>query len=266
MWLLAPLALFGLPGATSAQEVEGAAEQAAPPAMTWVYIEHVKPAMAQEYEAATKEMIGLLEENAVDPEAVQFIGISGLELGYAYAIPIQGFAGIDKAYTAWESAFETVGREKVDELTARTDKAIDHAESYVIVLRPDLSYLPETVALDPEQPYRKYYWWYLTAGMTDDFEAVAREFVELYGANGIENGWRIYQALSGSDLPMYLTVERAAGPYEYAARDREVTELIGDQASKLFAKALKTARRIKSSEGWIRPDLSYPRLESGGEE
>jgi hypothetical protein len=251
---LLALGLLGLPGLASGQEQE------APP-MFWVYQERVKPAMTQEYEAATKDLIALFESGGEATASLGWTTISSMENGYYYVMPIESFGGLDEAFGEWMTAVQAVGMDAFREVDSRTRAAMNYAEASVIALRPDLSYLPETVALDPEKPYRKYWWWYLTPGMEDDFEAVAKEFVELYAANNIETGWRIYQGMLGGEMPMYLVVDRAESPYDYAARDKEVMEILGDEAQALGMKAVKTARRIEESDGWFRPDLSFPRAE-----
>ncbi len=249
--VLAALVWLGLPGGLAAQEY-------GPPQMYWVLAEHVKPAMLTEYEAATKEMIQLL---ASVPEAagkVQFTTISGPEVGYAYVITVQGFSGMDKAWQNWEATIEAAGRDKFMAIQEKASAATDHAESFVLMLREDLSYLPETTALTAERPYRMYHYWYTLPGKEQKVEAVVKEYIALYKSKGMTTGWRVYQAVMGPDLPMYLVVETAKDPADYYTNEMKVRSALGEAAENLDKRALQYARRLETSYGWIRPDLSFP--------
>ncbi len=83
---LAAIVWLGVPTGLAAKEY-------GPPQMYWVLAEHVKPAMLQEYEAATKEMIELLASVPDAASKLQFTTISGPEVGYAYVIARPGLLG-----------------------------------------------------------------------------------------------------------------------------------------------------------------------------
>ncbi len=249
--LFAAVLWLGLPAGLAAQEYP-------PPQMYWVLAEHVKPAMLHEYEAATKEMIRLLASVPDATSKVQFTTISGPEVGYAYVITIDGFSGMDRAWQNWEATIEAAGRDKFMAIQEKASAATDYAESFVLMLREDLSYLPETTALTAERPYRKYHYWYSLPGKEQQVEAVVKEYVQLYKSKGLTTGWRIYQTVIGPDLPMYLVVETAKDPADYHATEMKVRSALGEAGQKLEMKALQYARRLEIRDGWIRPDLSFP--------
>lgn len=253
------LALLMLPGLLlGAAAAPLSAQEDKPPPTYFIHSEFVKASMFEQYEDATKELIGLLESSDVDPAAVGWMAVWGPQTGYAYVMPVEGMGGIGKLYASWESAVAKVGAERWQRVAARAEEAIDHVESSVLVLRPDLSYKLETTAMTPEMPYRHYYWWYVIPGKGEGLESVAKEFAELYAANGIETGWRMYQAAMGSDLPLYLVVFAAKDPAEFHAWDRETTARLGEEADRLYLKALSYARRVEEGHGWVRGDLSFP--------
>ncbi len=132
-----------------------AAQECGAPQLYWVLAEHVKPAMLQEYEAATKEMIELLASVPDATSKLQFTTISGPEVGYAYVIAVQGFSGMDKVWQDWETTIDAAGRDKFMAIQGKASAATDHGESFVLMLREDLSYLPETTALTAERPGRR---------------------------------------------------------------------------------------------------------------
>lgn len=249
--VLALIVWLGMPLGLAAQEY-------GPPQMYWVLAEHVKPSMLQEYEAATKEMIQLLASVPDAASKVGFTTISGPEVGYAYVITVEGFSGMDKAWQNWEAMIDAAGRDKFMAIQAKASAATDYAESFVLMLREDLSYLLESTALTAERPYRMYHYWYAIPGKEQQVEAVVKEYVELYKAKGMTTGWRVYQAVMGPDLPMYLVVETAKDPADYYASQKKVMSALGKEGDELEKKGLKYGRRIEIREGWIRPDLSFP--------
>jgi hypothetical protein len=250
------LTLLALGAALLAPSGAAIAQEDSQPSMYFVLQEYVKASMLQEYEALMKEMIG--ELTAAGVTDAQFITISGPELGYAYVMQVEGFAGIDATHQAWEAAIAAVGPEKFMEMHGKFGEMMDHSAASVIMLREDLSYLPETVAITGDTPFRQYYWYYTIPGKELAMEAVAREYAALYESKGIESGWRIYQVMMGPDLPAYLVVLSAESEAAFIARSSEIEELLGDEVKELFNKSMKATRRLEVMEGWVRPDLSYP--------
>ena len=246
--LLAAVLQF-VPASAVAQEYEQ-------PPMYWVYQDYVQPSQVQDFEAASKKMIGMFESASVT--GVEWVTISGPEIGYIYAIPIEGFAGIGEAWKNWEAAVEAVGRDQFMEIQAEFGAMLDHSASSVLMLRPDLSYRLDDTALTAERPFRMYHWYYALPGKEQDLEKVAREFVQLYESKGVEMGWRVYQVVIGPELPAYVVVETAADEAEYYAQQKKASEMVGEEGARLDAKAMQATRRMDVNGGWIRPDLSYP--------
>ena len=195
---------------------------------------------------------------------MQFASISGPEIGYVYAIPVDGLQGLVDFFAAWEPAIEMIGADKWAEFEARSSKAVEYAQTSMIVLRPDLSFLPETTEISADKPFRKYHWVFIVPGKEEVFEEVARAYVSLWEENGFPVGWRIYQAMMGADLPMYLVVESAKDEAEYVAMTAEMQAALPDAAKELQAKMQQAVRRMEINEGWVRPELSYPAMETGG--
>jgi hypothetical protein len=241
----------GLAGQAAAQEYEQ-------PEMYWVYREFVKPGMLQEYEAAAKDMIAMLESAGDAAASIRYVGIAGSQHTYSYAIPIEGFSGIDEAWESWGAVVQMVGEEKWAAVETRSSEAVDHGESYVLALREDLSYMPEKTALTAERPFRAYDFWFAIPNKTKEFESVAKEFVSMYRAKGIDHAWRIYEAVTGGDLPMYLLVETAMDQADYYAKQKKIAEMTGEDGMRLYQKALKSARRVEQQWGVVRLDLSFP--------
>jgi hypothetical protein len=256
---LLALVLLALPARAIAQD-EG---EMAIPEMEFftVFQDMVRPSMRQQYEQNTKEMIAAFQAAGVSTEKVSWVAIMSNELGYTYVIPGKGPEDFSAMWGAWLEAMNAVGMDQAMEFQATSAAAMDHAGMSYIALRPDLSYMPETVTINAAEPYRHYYFWYVMPGKEQSFEAVAKEFQQLYQANDIERGWRIYQYITGPDLPLYLVVMKSKDEHHFFMVSDEIDTALGDDADALFAKALSMTRRIDEASGWVRADLSYPVME-----
>ena len=89
-------------------------------------------------------------------------------------------------------------------------------------------------------------------------EELAKEFVELYKSKGVDSGWSIYQAITGSDLPLYVVAYPAKSEADYYANREKIREMLGEAGKKIGAKVGATIRRSEYKDGHIRRELSYP--------
>lgn len=243
----------------------GQEHDATKPQMFTIYKEVVAPAKTEEYETAIKHMISEFAAYNIDPEKVHFTTISGPEIGYIYVMPIDNYAAMDTMHANWEEAIEIIGKDKFEDIVAEADEAIDHVDTFQVMLRPDLSYEPEKPRLQPgEAKYVSYGFYYALPGKKDEIEKIAKQFVELYKKNNIDAGWRVYQSISGSDLPLYVVAHPAKSEADFYKDKARIDALIGDQADKLGHKVMTTIRKMEQKEGWLRPDLSYPAPEMTG--
>lgn len=80
------------------------------PEMMWftIFTDHVKPSMAMEYEANIGKLVDAF--TAAGVEDMNWVALSGPELGYAYAIAGMGPDDHSDMYAAFQSGVEGVGR------------------------------------------------------------------------------------------------------------------------------------------------------------
>ncbi len=238
-----------------------AASQDSPPQMFYLVQEFVKPSKIAEYEANTKAFLKDLAMTPGAKETIQFSAVSGPEVGYIYVVPVDGWAGLGKAFGDWDAASRAMGQQKWAEHMARSTGLSDHSATSVMMMRPDLSYRAETAALTADRRYRHYDWWYIMPGHEQDIEAIAKEYIALYRAKNIQRGWRIYQSVVSPDLPMYLVVQTGTDEASYYAEDARIRQMLGSEGERLQQKAMQFTRRVESNYSWIRPDLSFPMAE-----
>ena len=220
-----------------------------------VRAEHVKPARVVDYEDQTRRWLADAASELGDE--VQWTMIYGSEIGYAHVAPVSGFAQLDRLRGKFPTGNASL-EDRWDRLPVGQSPPVEWLESYVLELRPDLSYLPRTVDFDPTLPFRKYHWYHLIPGRQSAFEDIARQLVSLYGRHGIEQGFRIYEVLLGQDLPIFVLVERAEDEVDYASRAAGIRMQLGGLGDALFGRVLEYTRHLEVNEGMTRGELSYP--------
>ena len=164
-------AFLAVPGPVHAQD------QA--PEMMWftVFTDHVRPSMAMEYEARMGELVDMF--TAAGIQDMNWVTISGPELGYAYAISGMGPDDFSDMYSTWQEAVGMVGLEQFMGTMTAAMESVERQEMYYLTLRSDLSYKPEAVGFDPEKPMRHYTLLKVLPGKEMAMEEVARKFKAL---------------------------------------------------------------------------------------
>jgi hypothetical protein len=224
-----------------------------------IYKEIVAPGKTRQYEDAIKYMISEFKEYQIDPEKIHFKTISGPEIGYIYVTPIENFAGLDTMHANWREAVNILGKDKFEAMIAPAEEAIEKVHVFQSIHRKDLSYMPDNPRLKPEEvEYIHYGFYYAIPGKEKEFEAIATEFAELYKKNGIDTGWNIYQAITGSDLPMMVVAQGAKSEVDYYTNRARIKEVLGEEAKKIGEKVGATVRKMEHKDGYLRPELSYP--------
>ncbi|MCL7937009.1 MAG: hypothetical protein M8844_02525, partial [marine benthic group bacterium] len=96
-----------------------------------------------------------------------------------------------------------------------------------------------------------------------EFEASARAWSEAYGRHGVDHGFRLYQYITGADLPMYLLVKNARDEAHAAAMSAQLTATLGADNARLMEQTGTTLRSVREMRGTVRPELSFPALPGG---
>ena len=249
-------ATLGFVGATV---VAGGEQDGQDTQMYCIYKEVVKPGMTKQYEDAMKYMISEFKAYHIDPEKVNFVAVSGPEIGYVYAMPMENFASMDQMNANWGEVVEILGADKFEALIAPAQEAMESIEIFHVERVQELSYTPENPRLKPEEiEYVQYGFYYPMPGKEHAFEELAKKFRELYQSNGIDSGWSIYQVITGADLPLYVVAHAAKNESDYYTTRDEVRALLGEEAKALRDQVYGVVRKIEHKGGRLRPDLSYP--------
>ena len=249
------LALFALPLALFAQPAP-----APKPIFITVHEEIVPPAMVMRYETLTKEFLAALAAKNINDPNIALTTFMTSDFHYVYISRLQnGLAGFETMFNAWMSLPDKIGKEKWQDMMARSIGTTSSYNEVLAMRRDDLSYMPATPRLKPEEEtYVRWQFYYLVPGKESEAETIAKDYAAAFKAKNIANGFTIYMAMMGQDLPLLVAAVGAKSPTDYAAMDEKDTATLGNDLRALQARALAITRKFETREGWYRPDLSYP--------
>jgi hypothetical protein len=74
----------------------------------------------------------------------------------------------------------------------------------------------------------------------------------------VNDGYRLFKVLTGSDLPALVVAVDARDLADYATTDAASRKRLGSDGEALFAKAFALTRRFERFNTVVRPDLSLP--------
>ena len=223
-----------------------------------VYEDHVKPSMVAPYEASTKELIKALADAKAASSSFEMMTLMYDDFTYVYLTPLKDYSALDGMENDWMAIGEKVGKERWKQIMASGASTMNGYSQMIAEHLPAISYAPAAPRLkEAEMGYVVDDYYYVLPGKTDEFKALGKQFADLYRSKGITNGWDLYQAVFGEDMPFYVVGHGAKNPSDFAEWDQKDTAALGEEGTALFTKVLSLCRRIECRPGWMRPDLSY---------
>jgi hypothetical protein len=235
--------------------------QTAPPQpqLFVVHEEIAKPSMLAQYEATSAEFFRMLAQAKVDPKVFSVRGYMSPDLHYVFVSPIANFGGMDKIMGMFTALPDAVGKEKWADLMRRGGATYESYSDVVIMMRPDLSYWPASPRLkEEEHKFYRMQFYYLMPGTEMEAEAIARDYAALFKKKNIPDGYTIFMAMSGDDLPLLIASTPAKSLADFAAADDRNNAVLGADVRPLQARAMAITRRFQIREFTLRPDLVYP--------
>lgn len=235
------------------------AQQEAPPAprLFFVHEEIAKPSMIAEYEKGSKEFGALMRGANI---AFHYDAISSDDFRYYYLIPLKSFADVDRMmHMFMVEAPQKIGVQKFTEFMQRAGNTMESTTEWIVVQRNDISYMPAKPRLKMEEAtWGRYDYYYLKPGMETMVDQISNEWKAAFAAANLPDGFTIYQAVIGADLPLVVVETRGKDPADIAVNDAKNMAALGEKGQALQAKTMATVRKFESRYGRVRPDLSNP--------
>jgi len=218
----------------------------------WIQEANVAPSRAQAYEANIKEVVSLFQENKYStPVSVSM----GSNATYAFILSFPDFATIGKVF----SEYQTMTQKKEFDAIFKKDADMSNGENiWLAMSRPDLSYTPENPRLKQgEALFSHIFYFYIRSGAQAQMDAVLKKFVELFKKHKIDMGFSSVVAITGVNLPLYVTGQSAKSASDYwTAYEKNVT-ICGEEWEILLSELNSILRSADQRDFTQRPDLSY---------
>jgi hypothetical protein len=229
------------------------------PEMLYVHHEVVHPSKVMEHEAATREFAAAVKAHSDAEHKFNYTAIATTEFDYYYVLPMKSFAGIDALNAFFAHLSSKMGKEKFDALMAKGSATLDHTAEVVAMRRPDLSYIPKTPRLKPEEvKFIRYEFYYVSPGTESKVEAISKEWAALFERHNVSDGFTLYQVLMGDDLPLVVVTVEGTSPADLETQNAKILETLGKEGTDLMQRTLALTRRFETKVGQIRLDLSNP--------
>ena len=229
------------------------------PQLYLIHEEVARPSMLPQYESMTTEILNTLTEKKADPKVFGMNLYVTNDLHYVYIVPISGWAALDTFQQSWMKIGEAVGKEKWAMVMKRANETMESYTELVAAYRPDLSYVPANPRFKPEEAkFVHWEFYYLDAVRAEESEQVARDYVAFFKSKNIGDGFQVYQAQSGSDLPLLVVAVPAKSAADYWETDEKITAAYGKELQPLQMRAMSITRRFETRDANYRADLSFP--------
>ena len=235
----------------------GAARAQPPSGQWWILHQEVaKPSQVAAYEANAKEFKALVEANRAAMPTFYYTALQGDDFTYTYALRIKNFAGLDTINAEFGALFQAAGA-KAGELMQRGSAATDHWADVVVGEEPSMGYMPATPRLKPQDAsFFHYTLYFIIPGKEEEAKSVAAEYGALFKKHNVPNGYRVYWAQTGPDLPLLVVEEWAKDEADYYTSRAATMAAVGEASRPVDQHSLSITRRIETKSAWLRPDLS----------
>jgi hypothetical protein len=222
----------------------------------WLHEEVVKISKWDQYEKTSKEWVNLMIQGGLDLPAVY---ASQRDDGhYYYLIPLNNYAGIDKAYGAFNDAITKVGKDKWKDYVMRNNSSMETSKDYVVRRSDKYSYQPKEPRVKPEdQGFTHWIFFTYTNEKRQDVLDVLAEWKVLYEKNNIPDGWAIWFPELGFQNNMIALTENAKDAADFYAEMKKNSVKIKDEENKLWEKLSANVLTMEEKYGKPRPDLQY---------
>lgn len=211
----------------------------------------INPSMLAEYDATTKEMVTLFAKYKFPYHLYAYR--TGDYHDY-FVAPIESHAAIDDVF----KHFAQMPEEEWSALVKHFSGTYDSEKIQTIMLRPDLSHMPEEPRLEPEEEkFMQMSFCYVIPGKEKEFEENFRQIMMLLKSKNIPSAVKTHFGLTGTDNPVYIYTISAKNSSDYHVQHAKELEIAGDEVGKFWNKILGCLRKYENKTCWYRPDLSY---------
>lgn len=219
----------------------------------FVRLVKVNPSRIMDYNDGTKELMAKIKEHKY-PYPINVFRCNDFTV--LFSVPLENTADLQVLGDTMNELMAKIAPESGQKIQKLLDGTTECREDGLIVLRPDLSYMPENPRLKPEEI--NYYNWtftYILPGKEQALEEMAKKYRALYQAKDIPDGFLLYEVIMGKEQPLYILVQTAKSPGDFFSIN--YSEALGEEGAALQSKLWSVIRKLEYKQAWIDRDLSY---------
>ena len=229
------------------------------PDFYWIHEEVAKPGMIAQYESAVLDILGTLTAQKADPKTFGMNVYMTADAHYFYVVPIPGYSYLETFWQTFTAVGEAGGKAKWADIQTRGNSATISTNEMVAIRRHDLEYAPASPRLKPDEVnFVHLLYFYPEAAHTDDLEQVGRDYAAFFKSKNVGDPFRVYQVVTGADLPLYIVAIPAKSASDYYSEDEKTNTALGADLRPLQARSLANLRKFETKDVMFRADMSYP--------
>ncbi|MFB3784746.1 MAG: hypothetical protein ACE15F_00110 [bacterium] len=252
-WLFIPVfvTLILIPGSNSFSREEPE------PQIFLLMRDDVKVGQEEAYIAAAKEINEMFKQGNWPYASLAFRYLSS----FYYAMPIEGFAALDKGMEAFQKVEQAVGSEKFKALMTQNAENILSSSTMIIVSHPELSYMPDEAVFefDIMKSFNVYvvtYYFKPEAGF--EIPGIFKEALALHKSKKSRLDYFVYEVLFGPDTPAYMVAIQTQDLPQFLEENPKDMALLGPEYAAFLKKNAPLVRRIEEMmHVEFLPDLGY---------
>ena len=213
----------------------------------------VKPAKVNDYYEGAKELMAQLKEHRY-PYSINVFNCN--DFSVVFTVPLKDLADLKTLDDSMNELMAKIEPETGQKIQKLMSGAVEYQEDGLIMLRPDLSYIPENPRLKLEEVnFQNWTFTYILPGKELALEEMSKKYKALYQAKNIPDGFMLYQVIMGKQQPMYILSQSAKNPGDYFSTDH--SEALGEEAAAMQGKLWSVIRKVEYVQAWIARDLTY---------
>ena len=208
------------------------------------------------YESTSKQWVELMTEGGLD---VPYVRASQRDDGhYYYLIPVSNYAAVDNFPKVFGSAVEKAGKDKWASFMIENESSILTHKDFFVKWSGEYSYVPKEPRLKQgEAKFVHWMFFHFKLEKRKELLELLKEWKKLYADKNISDGYSIWMVEFGLDNDSMVLTEYYKDGADFYNRDKEITELIKEQADALWAKMSPLLTSVENKYGKLRPDLDY---------
>ena len=147
----------------------------------------VKPSKIFDYMAGTKELMAQIKEHKF-PYPINVFRCDDFTV--LFSAPLENVADLEVLRNTLDELMAMIAPEASQKIQKLLEGTMEYRQDGLLVTRPDLSYMPESPRLKPEEI--NFYRWtftYILPGKEKEFEETAKKYLPLMRSKNIPDGF-----------------------------------------------------------------------------